>query len=124
MERRLDALAPPTIRRRYFETVAEQIDSLSGGPETLQIASLAATLQDMEAQPDGYARTVALWRAGDLAALEAEALGPLRRAAPAAYDRVIVQRNRRWLTQVRERLAGSGRSVMVSASVTWSGRAT
>ena len=113
VERRLDATTPASVRRRYFETVAEQIESLAGGPEPLQIASLAATLQDLDEQPQGYARTVALWRAGDVRGLDAEALAPLRRAAPQAYDRVIVQRNRRWVAAVRARLAGSGRTVMV-----------
>ena len=113
VEHRIDATTPGSVPRLAMETVAAQVDALAGGPETDQIASLAETLRDLEEEPDNYQRTVAAWLAGDVVALDAEALEPMRRATPGVYDRVITQRNRRWVEIIRRRLAGSGHTVIV-----------
>jgi uncharacterized protein YbaP (TraB family) len=113
VEKAVSAAVPPTAQRRAFETPAEQIALFDGAPLPDQVASLEETLQEMEDKPGSYNELVADWMAGDLAALEREALGPLRAAAPGLYARLVTERNERWIATLRERLKGSGRTVVV-----------
>lgn len=113
VERRINAELPATVPRLAFETVAQQMDSLSGASEAGQIAALTETLREMEEDPGNFERIVANWRSGDLATLEDVALAPMRRASPEVYDRLIVRRNQLWSEAISLRLGGSGRSVMI-----------
>src|SRR5262249_14867807 len=54
VEKAIAAAAPPTAKRRAFETAAEQIDILSGGPPSEQNASLCETAKEMEDTPDEF----------------------------------------------------------------------
>ena len=51
--------------------------------------------------------------AGDLKALDDDALGPIRKAAPGLYARLVTQRNERWIKAIRARMDGSGKTVVV-----------
>jgi uncharacterized protein YbaP (TraB family) len=113
VEKTVAADLPPEILRRAFETPAEQISLFDGAPLAEQIASLDETLGDMESRPDQYKALVDAWMSGDAAALDREALEPLREASPALFRRLVVDRNVRWVETLRERLAGSGRTVVV-----------
>jgi uncharacterized protein len=113
VERMVSASAPPQTPRRAFETPAEQIGYFADAPQADQIASLAQTLKDMEADPAGFADLVAAWLAGDLGAIDREALGPLRAASPVLFRRMVTDRNARWTEVLRQRLAGQGRTVVV-----------
>jgi uncharacterized protein YbaP (TraB family) len=104
VEARLQSDAPPGARRHALETVTQQIGFLAGGGLDDQIASLDETAREITEEPDLFHRTVTAWLAGDLAALEREDLAPMRAAAPAAYRRLILERNRRW-TRILARLA-------------------
>ncbi len=113
VERRIGALAPASARREALETADQQINFLAGAAAPDQIASLDETLQEIEERPAAYSQEVAEWMAGDLAGLTAEALEPLRKAAPAIYDRLITQRNRRWAGAVNRRLDQPGVTVVI-----------
>lgn len=105
--------AAPGAVRRTFETPAEQIDFFAGAPLKDQLASLEDTLRQLDEDPTYYDRLIRTWATGDMHGLEAMALAPLRQVSPVLYDRLIVQRNRRWAVTIRERLAGSGETVIV-----------
>lgn len=113
VEQQIRAQVGPRVQRRTFETLGEQIEMLAGAAEDDQLASLTETLRTLEEDPGATRRISDHWRAGDMTELEADALAPLRQASPAVYDRLITQRNRRWVRQIRERLAGSGRTVVI-----------
>ena len=113
VEKTVAAEVPPAAARRAFETAAEQIDILAGAPMADQIASLSETLKEMEDKPDEYQRLVRIWMAGDLKALDREALVPLRRASPLLFRRLVSDRNARWAAALDARLKGHGRTVVV-----------
>lgn len=109
----LNAAAPANARRRALETPAEQIDLFDQTPMADQIASLNASLIDLETDPDGYIKLVRAWMAGDPAVLDREALAPLRAASPTLFRRLVTERNARWTTELDARLKGRGRTVVV-----------
>ena len=113
VEKSVAALASPDLARRAFETPAEQVALFNGAPRTAQIASLRQTLKEMETDPDQFRALIAAWMAGDLKAIDKEAIQPLREASPTIYKRFLTDRNARWTPMLRQRLAGSGRTVVV-----------
>jgi uncharacterized protein YbaP (TraB family) len=113
VEEQVQALAPVQARRRAFETPEQQIDFLAGAPMADQIASLDESLREMEEKPQAYREIVDDWITGDLAAIETDALDPLRRASPTLFDRLITSRNRRWTKVIERRLKRSGTTVIV-----------
>ena len=113
VEKAISAAAPATARRRAFETPADQLAFLSGAPMKEQVASLSETLQEMEEHPGEFEDLVKAWMAGDLAALDREALGPLKRAAPELFRRLVTERNVKWTAALEQRLAGKGKTVVV-----------
>lgn len=113
VERSLAADAPGSAKRRAFETADEQIAMFAGAPEKDQIASLEQSLRQMEEDPAAFGKLVDAWLDGDLAALEAQGLTPMRTAAPTLYRRLVVERNARWTETILKRLKGSGETVVV-----------
>lgn len=113
VEKTLSASAPASAQRKAFETPDEQIAIFDSAPLAEQAASLERSLIELDANPDAYEALVADWMVGDLAAIDEQALGPLREAAPGLYARLVTDRNTRWLAALRTRLAGQGRTVVV-----------
>jgi len=113
VEEQLQAAAPARVRRRALETPGAQIGFLAGAAVADQVASLEATLTEIEDHPDAYRRLVADWLAADLVGLTADALEPLQRASPALYRRLMTDRNRRWSVVLQRRMARPGRIVVV-----------
>jgi len=113
VEKAVAAAVPAAAQRRAFETAREQIEILAGASEKDQIASLSETLKEMEDRPDEYAVLVRAWMAGDIAALDKEALAPLRTASPALFRRLVSDRNASWTQTLDARLKGKGRTVVV-----------
>lgn len=105
--------AAPEAQRRTFETSEQQIAFFAGAPMADQLASLEDTLRQLDEDPGYYDRLIAGWAAGDTRVIETLGLEPLRRVSPTLYDRLIVQRNRRWADTIQQRLAGSGETVIV-----------
>src|SRR5258707_1331535 len=111
---RWTARAPPaTTQRRSFETASQQINYLAAAPLGDQISSLTETIGEISDDPDIYRRVVNAWLAGDVAALEKDALQPLAKASPRMYRRLISDRNRRWAEVLATRLKGEGVIVVV-----------
>lgn len=113
VEQEVQALAPTGARRLALETPARQIDVLAGASLQDQIAALDVTLKEIVEKPNSYCKIVDEWLTSDLAGLQTDALEPLRRASPALYRRLITDRNRRWVRQIRRQLAGAGEGVVI-----------
>nr|QQZ52139.1 TraB/GumN family protein [Phenylobacterium glaciei] len=78
-----------------------------------QVASLEDSLTQMDKDPDAYDRLIASWMAADTAALEKDALTPLKTASPVLYARLVSDRNAAWTKVLDERLKGHGHTVVV-----------
>ncbi|WP_369057993.1 TraB/GumN family protein [Caulobacter sp. 73W] len=109
----VERIAPASATRRAFETPEQQISILADTPQADQIASLRQTLEELEQGPGAYDDLVRAWAAGDIRALEEEALEPIRKTSPVLYRRLIIERNVRWVEAIKARMAGSGETVIV-----------
>ncbi|ATQ41077.1 TraB/GumN family protein [Caulobacter mirabilis] len=105
--------AAPRAERKMLESPTEQIAFFADAPEADQLASLEDTLRQLDEDPAFYDRLIRAWVAGDLKTIEALGLEPLKTASPVLYQRLIVERNRRWVAAIRKRLAGAGETVIV-----------
>ena len=63
--------------------------------------------------PAYYDRLIDAWAGGDTRAIEDLGLTPMKQVSIYLYDRLIVQRNRRWVETIAERMQGSGETVIV-----------
>jgi hypothetical protein len=61
-----------------------------------------STLKDMESLQSQFETMVASWRSGDLDALDKEMGQKMKAETPNAYQALVVDRNKKWLPQVRE----------------------
>lgn len=113
VEKAVAAQVPEHARKHAFETPREQVEILAGAPMAEQIVSLSETLKQLEDEPDEFAILVKAWMAGDLTALDREALAPIRKTSPALFRRLVSDRNARWTLTLDERLKGQGRTVVV-----------
>ena len=94
-----------------LETAAFQIglmDQLSAGD---QESMLRHSLKEMDLLDKGLDQIVRSWAAGDVPALEDLLLNAMREY-PAVHQKVIVDRNRRWLSEI-ERMIEQGESTLV-----------
>jgi uncharacterized protein YbaP (TraB family) len=113
VEQAVAAEVPATAARRAFETPGQQIEILAGGSQDEQIASLRETIRELRDEPDEFETLVRAWMAGDLKAIDREALRPLRKASPSLFQRLVADRNARWAAALDQRLKGHGRTVVV-----------
>lgn len=113
VEKTIAAMATPKARREAFETPAEQIKFLSAGAMAEQVASLRATMQEMEDKPDEFTILVKAWMDGDIETLDREAVAPIRKTSPELFRRLVVERNAHWTKVLDARLKGHGRTVVV-----------
>jgi hypothetical protein len=105
--------APAGAHFHALETPAEQLHIFDDSPLAEQIVSLAETLKEMQDDPDEYRELIQAWMTGDVAALDKQALQPLRLTSPGLYRRIVTERNARWVTALDARLKGHGRTVVV-----------
>jgi uncharacterized protein YbaP (TraB family) len=96
VEAQIQSSAPLSARRHALETVGEQVGFLASGTMAEQLQSLDETVREITTDPDLYERSVREWLAGDLAGLQHDDLDEVRTQAPAAYRRLILERNERW----------------------------
>jgi uncharacterized protein YbaP (TraB family) len=87
-----------------LETAESQIDLFDSMPESLQEQLLRSTLDELDAQTQEIATTVAAWRRGDASTIERDVLRGFQKY-PAAYQSLIVQRNLNWMPQLETCLA-------------------
>ena len=92
----------------YFETAEEQIKILAGLDDEEMLANFDVTIEqfdDFKALTEGM---LASWKTGDLGALEADILAPLRDTSPAAFRDLIVARNESWVAKIADIMEGEG----------------
>jgi hypothetical protein len=103
----------PTAKRVTLETPEQQVDFFAEAPTNEQLASLEQTLKDVPHAKRDYDELLKAWLGGDLRTLDKQVVEPLKKSSPGLYDRVVRQRNARWLKAVDERLKAKGETVMV-----------
>lgn len=113
VEKTVDARTPPKAVRGALETVSDQIAALSGATEADQVKSLEETLREIEQEPDSFDKLAAAWARGDVKTIEVEGLDDLRRNAPGAFQRLVADRNAKWVPQIEALLKGGDDSVVV-----------
>lgn len=113
VEKQIERAAPPAAERAAFESVDDQLAALSGGSREDQVKALEETLEEIETDPDGFARLAEAWSRGDVRTIEREGLDELRRDAPGAYGRLVVDRNRRWVKTIEALVKRPGRTFAV-----------
>jgi uncharacterized protein YbaP (TraB family) len=104
-----------------LETAAYQFDRLDGLSSQLQESSLKAMLADIDTQAANVEKMAAAWRAGDAATLEALLLEGFK-DAPELYERLLVERNRNWVTPVEDCLSRDRRCFVVVGAAHLVGR--
>lgn len=113
VERILTEAAPATAQRRYFETTSEQILMFAQAPNADQLASLEDTLRQLDEDPEFFDRLIRAWLNGDQTGIATLGIEPLKTVSPVLYQRLLAERNRRWVEVIQQRLAGSGETVIV-----------
>jgi uncharacterized protein YbaP (TraB family) len=82
-----------------LETVDDQLSIFDSRSLSEQTKFLVDAADDVPNMHDDLARLISAWRTGDLAALERE-FNKERAQAPALYDQLLGQRNRKWLPRI------------------------
>lgn len=113
VEHQIELAAPASAQKGAFETVDDQLQALAGGTQAEQVQALEETLQEIATDPDGFARLASAWARGDVRLIEKEGIEDLRRDAPAAYARLVVDRNRRWVGEIEDLLKRPGHTFAV-----------
>jgi uncharacterized protein YbaP (TraB family) len=89
-----------------LETAESQVDRFDKMPEILQEQLLRTTLSELDTAQKELGTIVSAWRRGDAAVLERTLLSGFVKY-PAAYNSLIVERNRNWIPQIDRCLARS-----------------
>ena len=113
VEQQLWAGLSPSAKRVTLETPEEQVGFFADAPVKEQIASLEQTLKDAPNAQRDYKELLEAWLGADTRMLDRKVVAPLKKSSPTLYDRVVVQRNARWVKAIDERMKGSGETVMV-----------
>jgi uncharacterized protein YbaP (TraB family) len=94
-----------------LETAAFQIGLMDQLSASDQESMLRQSLREMDLLDKGLDQIVRSWAAGDVPALEQLLLNAMREY-PAVHQKIVVDRNRRWLPEI-ERLIKQGESALV-----------
>jgi uncharacterized protein len=94
-----------------LETAAFQIGLMDQLSASDQESMLRQSLREMDLLDKGLDQIVRAWAAGDVPALEQLVLKAMREY-PAVHQKIVVDRNRRWLPEI-ERLIQQGESALV-----------
>jgi uncharacterized protein len=94
-----------------LETAAFQIGLMDQLSASDQESMLRHSLKEMDLLDKGLDQIVRSWAAGDVPALEALLVNAMREY-PAVHQKIIVDRNRRWLPEI-ERMIEQGESTLV-----------
>jgi len=82
-----------------LESVDDQLSIFDSRSFSEQTKFLVDAADDVPKMHDDLARLISAWRTGDLSALERE-FNKERAQAPALYDQLLGQRNRKWLPKI------------------------
>lgn len=83
-----------------FETAEQQIDYFATMPMDEQISFLQISIEDFDKAGQQINDMLDAWIKGDVDLL-AELLNESMVAIPGVYDRLIIQRNKNWITQIK-----------------------
>lgn len=92
--------------RLGLETTEAHMALLTGIGEGGGLDLLRSTIAQLIEQPEVADALYQAWRSGDVAAMNALA-APLRDESPAAYAKLLTDRNRAWMPKLMELLGGS-----------------
>jgi uncharacterized protein YbaP (TraB family) len=82
-----------------LETAESQVDRMDRMPIAVQEQMLLGTLRGLEPGRDALSSLVATWKRGDATSMEKMLLSEFE-GLPAAYQSLIVERNRNWMPQL------------------------
>ena len=91
-----------------LETPEDQIRMLAGFPEAGQLTFLRRTLAEFDNALTVPDQLVEAWATGDVEAIQALAVTPMRLESELIYQTVLVERNLRWADRIETLLEGSG----------------
>lgn len=121
LDRQLHEQAIRTNRSiAWFEAPAEHVALLTEMPKPLSRQMLRATLDDAKRPNGDPIRLYRAWRDHDVATLES-LVAELKRDHRGLHDRLLAQRNRRWLPDLRRYLARSDTQLIVVGAAHWVG---
>lgn len=93
---------------RSFETVEQQMRFLAGMTPEQELQSFRETLDQLEEGPALVKALEAEWASGDPEGLWKLAGEEMKRDQPAAYEALLVRRNRAWADRIAQELKGRG----------------
>ena len=93
---------------RGFETVETQVRMMADLPEAVQVAFLAEMLDDVEEGLGLLEKIAQAWIDGDTETIATLGVAEMKREAPEAYKKLLVDRNVAWSEKIVEILKGSG----------------
>lgn len=113
VETLLDAEVAPE-RKRGLETAAEQMGFFVDAPLDEQIAGLVSTADSIQAGLVGMLDPlIAAWESGDTEALLTTMTGQIQPRDRAIMERLLDDRNQRWLVPIEKLLADNDESLLV-----------
>lgn len=83
-----------------LETVEEQMAFIATMGEGWENELVAYTLRDIKTLPEMMQAIKGAWRSGDNSKLKELALKPFKKDFPAAYNKLIVERNKAWVPKI------------------------
>ncbi len=89
-------------QRLFLETIDDQFKALLGAGEGKEDEVVIQALDDLEKMSQVMAETKQAWRQGDNPALMKVALDPWKDQFPKLYQSLLVDRNLRWLPQIKQ----------------------
>lgn len=104
-----------------LETVVDQLGIFDARSLSEQTKFLVDAADDVPQMHDDLARLIAAWRTGDMAALERE-FNKERAQAPALYDQLLGQRNRKWLPKIEALLDDDKNYLVLVGTLHYVGR--
>ncbi len=107
--------AAKSAPRHGFDNMEEDLKDIVSAPPNEQIANLERALSRYENPAENH-RYAEAWVAGDLNWVEKNRADPMRIDAPTIYQRLRVDRPRRWVDQIAKMAQGS-RNVLVVVEI-------
>ncbi len=101
-------------RKRGLETAAEQMGFLSDAPLDEQVTTLMSTVDGIESGAvSALDDMIDAWQSGDTGALAATIEAQVTPDDQALYDRLLTDRNERWLAALEDLLATNDQSLVI-----------
>jgi len=95
-----------------FADEAAIVEEFASFSPAAEVGALMRAVDDIQAGPGAADREAAAWAAGDQR-LDLAAVLHIRAAYPDYYQRILVERNRRWPARIRGMLDGGGTSFVL-----------